>query len=176
MRFLKSRSMREEFLDALMKSERVHVGVNASVWLLGEKNESALEYSEEPGGKWRVKRHGKPSGVFAERITSAKHLTLFRDPFEFIVSHEKGAASPLSGASHLVLFEEESSHRLDEILALHTHIQEIHLARSAQAEAHERENRAVHAMNQRLSPFGVQVRALPEGKAKERGRSPDFGF
>ena len=175
-RLLKSRGANEGAADALLKMKNVRVGVDASVLFTDEKGQSALEFKEEPDGKWRTKRHGKSSGAFLERIGSSKKMLVFRDPFDFALFHEKGAAPPSGGASLFVMFDDSSKHRLDEVLALHSHIQEIHLAQSAPRGA-QKERSEVHEMNKRFNPFDIHIKELSlAGHDKGRSHGPDFGL
>lgn len=174
--FARARGMAETEADTLLKSDRLHVGHDGSIWLMGEKNESALEYRQEPDGKWRGKRHGKPSGAFFESIGRGKDLIVHRDPFEFILRHGNGTASPLGGASHLVLFDAQSSQRLDELVAVHHHISAVHLAHAARAEEQEVDKRLQHDLAARFNPFDIRVQEFSPAKARERARGPDFGL
>jgi Relaxase/Mobilisation nuclease domain len=175
-RLLQSRGAKEGAADALLKMKNVRIGVDASILFMDEKGESALEFKEAPHGKWRTKRHGKPSGAFVERIGSSKKMVVFRDPFEFALHHEKGAAPSLGGASLFVMFDESSNRRLDELLALNPHIQEIHVARPALAVA-QRGRSEVHEMNKRFNPFDIHVKELSlAGHDRGRSHGPDIGM
>lgn len=174
--FLNSRGVRGANTETLLKSRGVHVGHDRSIWLLNEKQDSALEIKEDQDGKWRSKRHGNPSGVFLEQIGKGKKVTVFRDPFDFLLAHQKGAVSPLGGASLFVGLGEGSERRLDEILALHPHISEVNLAHSARAEEREKDSAHAHSMRKRFNPFDIEVREVPSGHARERGRGPDFSL
>jgi Relaxase/Mobilisation nuclease domain len=175
--FARSRGMAETEAETLLKSDRLHVGHDGSIWLFGDKNESAQEFREEPDGKWRGKRQGKPSGAFFESIGRGKDLVVHRDPFEFILRHGNGAVSPLGGASHLVLFDAESSQRLDELLAVNRHITEVHLAaHSARAEEQEEDKRLQRDLAAKFNPFDIRVHEFSPARARERARGPDLGL
>ncbi len=177
-RLLKSESLPPKAGDALLKTGRVHPGPNGSVWLEGEEKQSAMELRENPNSEWESKRFGKRTGAFFEVLNRSKKLLVFSSPFEF--AHFLGQTPNHANkeANILVLFGDEGSeHRLDEILALHTHITEVHLAQSARAERRERDQRLFHDMKRRLDPFSIEVRPLePGGLGKSRGRGPDIGL
>jgi hypothetical protein len=175
-RLLASRGHEDAGVEALLRSQRVHAGKDGSVWLMGEKEESAMEYTEELGGEWRAKRHGKPAGVFLEVLRPGRRLTVFRDPFTFAAASAKGTAEPDSSASLLVLFGDVPGKRLEEVLALHPHISEVHYAHSAKAEERDLGVSEVHAMNERFRSFGITFseHSGSEGRSKRRG--PDIGF
>ena len=174
--FLNSRGVRGVDTETLHKSRGVHVGQDRSIWLLNEKSDSALEIKEDKDGQWRTKRHGKPSGVFFEQIGKGKKITVFHDPFDFLLAHGKGAVSPHGGASLFVGLGEGSERRLDEIMALNPHITEIHLAHSARAEEREMDKAAAHKVRARFNPFDIEVKEVSSGPARERGRGPDISM
>jgi hypothetical protein len=86
-KLLQSRGVKEGAADSLLKMKNVRVGVDASILFMDERGESALEFREQPNGKWSAKRHGKPSSGFIERIGSSKKMLVFQDPFEFALHH-----------------------------------------------------------------------------------------
>ena len=174
--FLSSRGMKGEHAESLLKSDRVHVSQDRGIWLMGEKNESALEFREEPNGKWSTKRHGKPSGAFFESITKSKKMVVHRDPFEFVLMKGKGAASPHGGASHFVMLDEGSDHRLNELMAINMHITEVHLAHSARAEEREHDRKMTQEMKTRFNPFDIRVEGIPSDRGLARGRGPEFSL
>jgi hypothetical protein len=176
-KLLESRGVGESAFEALHKNQNVHVGIDKSVWLLGEKKESAMEFREEPNGKWQTKRHGKPKGAFFEQIGRSKQMYVFRDPFEFALFGAKGVGQVPRGVSMFVMFDEGSSGRLDEILALHSHIQEIHMVTSARTEERGKERSTVHEMIKRFNPFDIRIKELSLADiGKVRSRGPDIGL
>lgn len=176
-RLLASRGFEAHAAEVILKSGRLNHGEDGSLWLMGEGKEAAFEYNEEPGGAWRGKRHGKPTATFLEEVGNSSRLVVFRDPFSFAHASASGAKALRDGASVLVLFGDESGRRVDELLALHTHIRELHVANSARAEERTRDTSAVHEMNQRYRAFGVEVKELSLGDlGKARGRGPDISF
>ncbi|MBX2987749.1 MAG: relaxase/mobilization nuclease domain-containing protein [Bdellovibrionaceae bacterium] len=167
------------------KAEKVlsqHKGVfadeNGSLWMMNEKGDSALEFREDTGGKWKAKRHGNPAGVFHESLNKSKRLLVFPDVISFALFKAQSMSERHQDASTLVLFGDGGSdRRLDEILALHSHITEVHMAQSARAERHERDAQALHEVKRRLDPFAIEVRPFePSGLGKDRGRGPDIGL
>ncbi|MBX9766406.1 MAG: relaxase/mobilization nuclease domain-containing protein [Bdellovibrionales bacterium] len=173
---LSSRGMPKDGAETLLKSDRVHVGQDLSIWLLGEKSESAMEFREEPDGKWRGKRHGKPTGAFFEQVGRAKQVTVFRDPFHFLLAPGKGAASRHGRPSMFVMFDEGSTRRLKEFMAINPHISEIHLAHSLIPEEREKERSNAHEMKTRFNPFDIHIREMSSAHDKGKGRGPDFGL
>ncbi len=174
--FLSSRGMKPGDAETLHKSRNVHVGKDKSVWLVNDAHDSAMEFREEPDGKWRGKRHGKPTGVFFESVGKSKKLTVHSDPFQFVLMQGKGAVSANAGASHLVLFDTSSHERMNEILGLNPHINEVHLAHSAHAEERENGRRMEHDMKAKFNPFDIRVEGLSHDLGKTRGRGPDLGL
>jgi hypothetical protein len=63
------------------------------------------------------------------------------DPFEFIVQHGGKAVSPSGGASHFVMLDAASGHRLDELLATNHHIGEVHVAHSSLVASQEHDRK-----------------------------------
>lgn len=168
--------MASDAADTLLKSDRLHVGHDRSIWLMGEKNESAMEFREEPNGQWRGKRHGKPSGAFFESFGKGKQIVVHRDPFEFILQHGGRAPSPSGGVSHLVMFDAGSHQRLDELLATNRHISEVHLAHSARTEERERDRKVQQKFQEHFNPFDIHVQAFEPGRARSKSRGPDFSL
>jgi hypothetical protein len=111
-------------------------------------------------------------------VNKSKRLVVFPDPFAFALFKSQMPSHQQRDASVLVFFGEgDSHHKLDEVLALHTHITEVFMAQSAKAERRERDERTLHEMKQRLDPFKIEVRRLePSGLGKARGRGPDIGL
>lgn len=175
-KFLNARGMKGEAAPTLLKSGRVHVGKDLSVWLMGEKNESALEFREDLKGNWKQKRHGKPTGAFFESVGRAKQMLVFRDPFEFALLQAKGAVPRHGGLNLFAMMDDHSKGRLDELLALNPHITEIHLAQSGRSSGREHERRMNQEMKVKFNPFDIQVKEFlgDLGKAKDRG--PDIGM
>lgn len=177
-RFLAARGIRGESARTLLKSRNVHVGADKSVWFMGEKGDSAMEFREERDGKWSSKRHGNPAGVFLESVAKSKRLSVFRDPFEFALFRGQAAHRAHQDGSILVFMGEDTSdRRLYEFLALHSHIAEVHIVQSAKAERMERDRLVFHEVKRRLDPFSIEVRPLvPSDLGKDRGRGPDIGI
>ncbi|MBX3041164.1 MAG: relaxase/mobilization nuclease domain-containing protein [Bdellovibrionaceae bacterium] len=162
----------------LSQHKGVFAGENGNLWMMNEKGDSALEFKEDAGGNWKAKRHGNPAGVFHESLNKSKRLIVFPDVFSYALFKAQGAGERHQDVSTLVFFGEgDSSRRLDEILALHSHITEVHMAHSAKAERRERDAQALHEVKRRLDPFAIEVRAFePSGLGKDRGRGPDIGL
>lgn len=156
----------------------VFAGENGSLWMTNDKGDAALEFKEETGGKWKAKRHGNPAGVFHESLNKSKRLIVFPDVFSFALFKAQGPSEKHQDASTLVFFGEGGSdRRLDEILALHPHVTEVHMAQSARADRRERDAQALHEVKRRLDPFAIEVRSFePSGLGKDRGRGPDIGL
>jgi hypothetical protein len=174
--FLSSRGMKPGDAETLHKSRNVHVGKDKSIWLVNDARDSAMEFREEPDGKWRGKRHGKPAGVFFESVGKAKKLTVHADPFHFVLMQGKGAVSANAGASHLVLFDTSSHERMNEVVGLNPHITDVHLAHSAHAEEREKGRRMEHDMKAKFNPFDIRVEGISGDLGKARGRGPDLGL
>ena len=174
--FTRARGMADGAAETLLKSDRLHVGHDRSIWLMGEKSESAMEFREEPNGQWRGKRHGKPTGAFFEAIGSGKQIVVHRDPFEFIVQHGGKAVSPSGGASHFAMLDAGSSQRLDEFLATNHHINEIHVAHSSLVANQEHDRKMQRELASKFNPFDIRVQALEPGRARGKARGPDFSL
>lgn len=175
---LESRTVSERESKAFALGKNAHAGVDGSIWLMNEKRDAALEFREEPGGGWREKRHGNPVSVFHESVGKSNKLLVFSNPFEFALFKAQTRDHALMNASFLVFFSDtDSDRRLNEILALHTHVTEVHVAQSAKAERRERERQTFHEAKRRLDPFRIEVKPLDlSDLGKERGRGPDIGF
>ena len=175
---LQSRGVSERESTAFVLGKNAHAGVDGSVWLMNEKGDAALEFREEPGGGWRGKRHGDPVGVFHESLSKSKKLVVFANPFEFALFKAQTRDHSLKNANHLVFFSDtDPDRRLNEFLALNTHVTEVHLAQSAKAERRERERQTLNEVKRRLDPFSIEVKPLHLGElGKDRGRGPDIGF
>lgn len=176
-RLLKSRDVPDhamKFLDG----KNVHVGADASVWFLSEKGDAALEFRENAGGTWQAKRHGNPAGIFFENAAKSKKLMVYRDPFEFALFKGQTMNASHKDASVLVMLGDGGSdRRIDEFLALHSHITEVHMAQSLKAGREERDRQTFHQMKRRLDPFHIEIKPLHIGDSgKERGRGPDIGL
>jgi len=131
---LKSRGIEVSHTEAMLKSKQLHVGEDKSVWFISEKGDAAIEFREENGGKWKSKRHGNPAGVFLEVSTKSKHAVVLQDPFEFALFKAKGGLPSHSDANVLVMLGDDGSdQKIDEMLALHEHIHHVHLARASSA-------------------------------------------
>jgi hypothetical protein len=175
---LQSHSLSERESKAFVLGKNVHVGVEKSVWFVNEKGDAAMEFREEQSGGWKGKRHGNPSGVFHESTGKSKRLLVFSDPFEFARFHAQTKNHALKDSSVLVLFSEQDSHqKMNEFLAQHTHVTEVHLAQSAKADRRERDQKMFHEVKHRLDPFQIEVKPLQLGDlGKDRGRGPDIGM
>ena len=176
-RLLNSRGLQGKASEVLLKSERLQQGKDGSVWLMGEKSESAMEFREDPQGKWNQKRHGKQTGAFMEVIGSSKRMNVYRDPFEFALHQAKGGAPTHGGAGVFVMLGEQSHKRLNEILALNGHIEEVQMMHMGHAREQASERSKVHEMNTRLNAFGIHVKELSLGDfSQERKRGPDISL
>lgn len=171
-------SVSEHASKAFVPGKNVHVGVDNSVWFVNEKGDAAMEFREEQGGGWKGKRHGNPSGVFHEKTSKSKRLLVFSDPFEFARFQAQTKSHALKDSSVLVLFDEnDSRQKMNEFLALHTHVTEVHVAQSAKAERRERDQKMFHEVKRRLDPFQIEVKPLQLGDlGKDRRRGPDIGM
>ncbi|MBX2993228.1 MAG: relaxase/mobilization nuclease domain-containing protein [Bdellovibrionaceae bacterium] len=173
---LESRSVPEHGRKAFALGKNAHAGVDGSVWLMNEKGDAALEFRDEPGAGWRAKRHGNPVSVFHESTSKSKKLAVFANPFEFALFKAQTRDHSLMNANVLVFFSEtDSDRRLNEFLALHTHVTEVHLAQSSKGDRRERDRQTFHEVKRRLDPFNIEVKPLHLGElGKERGRGPDI--
>lgn len=159
-KFLNSHNFRGSDAETLLKSKRIFIGSNKSIWFLNESGDSALEIWEQDR-HWKTKRHGDPSSVFHESIIKSKRLIVFPNPFEFALLKSQGIDHNYKGASTLVFFNDEGSkRRVDELLALHPHIQEIHFVQSSKSENLEREMSVFREMKKKLDPFSIEVKAI----------------
>jgi hypothetical protein len=176
--FLNAKGIRGEGAKTFLGNKNVHIGVDKSVWLMGDKGESALEFKEDSAGQWKSKRHGNPFGAFMETVGKSKHAMVFSDPFEFAKFKSKGAVPLHGGASVLVLFGDEGSHRkLDEFLALNAHVSELHLAHSGKPEKQENNRVLFHDLKKRFNPFDIHVKELNLAEhGKERSRGPNISL
>lgn len=176
---LKSEGVHANAEKSLSQHGGVFAGIDGSLWLMNEKGDAGLEFKEDKtDGKWKAKRHGNSAGLFHESVTKSKRLLVFPDPFTYALFRSQAPSHQHRDASVLVFFgADDSSRRLDEVLALHTHIAEVFVAQSGKAERHARDEQTFHEMKRRLDPFSIQVQALsPSGLGKERGRGPDIGL
>ena len=167
--FAQARGMADSVVETLLKSDRLHIGQDRSIWLMGERNDSALEFREESPGKWRTKRHGKPNGLFAQKIGKGKSLIVQTDPFNFILSGGQVARHDQAGASHCVLLDLESHQGIDELLALNRHISEVHVAHSKDIAKGFHQDWAA-----RFNPFDIHVKEFEIAKDPEKSRGPEF--
>lgn len=175
---LQSRGVSERESSAFVLGKNAHAGADGSVWLMNEKGDAALEFREERGGGWQEKRHGNPVSVFHEGLSKSKKLVVFANPFDFALFKSQTKDHSLKNVSFLVFFSDtDSDRKLNEFLAFHTHVTEVHLAHSAKAERRERERQTFHEVKRRLDPFNIEVKPLHLGDlGKDRGRGPDIGF
>ncbi len=174
-KLLSSHGYDEKAVEAMFKNKNVHVGINGNVLMLNEKEDSGIEFHEDSNGKWKSKRHGKTNGSFFELVSKSKELIVFRDPFEFALFSAKNAHSSLRDANIFVMFDEYSHGRLDEVLALNPHIQNVHIAHSKIF--NEQERNKTHEMNKKFNPFDIQIKELSiSDTSKARGRGPDISM
>lgn len=173
-KLFQSRGIPHETTKEFLRSKNPHVGEDASVWMMNEKGDAAMEFREESSGNWKAKRHGNLAAVFFERTGKSKSLMLFRDPFEFALFRGQTMNPKHKDVSVLVMMGEGGSdRRINEFLALHTHITEVHLAQAAKTQ----DRLAFHEVKRRLDPFQIEVKPLEVGAlGKERGRGPDIGM
>ena len=174
--FLKGRGMAEDGADALLKSERVHVAHDKAIWLIGEKSESALEFREEPDGKWRAKRHGKPTGAFLEHVGTGREVCVHRDPFEYLLTNQHHHGTAHKSVSHFVFLDEDSHRQLDEFLAFHQHISELHVVHPQRMEEHERQTEFTRGLSAKFDPFDIRVHGLSRDLGMSKGKGPEIGF
>jgi hypothetical protein len=177
-RFLGAKGIHGDAAKSFLGNKNVHIGIDSSVWMMGEKGDSAMEFKEDSKGQWKSKRHGNAFGVFMESVGKSKQATVFRDPFDFALFNSKGAAAHKGGGSVLVLFGDEGSHRkLTEFFALNPHVSELHLAHSGQPEKQEIGRALFDDLKKRFNPFDIHVKELSlADSGKERGRGPDISF
>ncbi|MBK9324295.1 MAG: hypothetical protein IPM97_15330 [Bdellovibrionaceae bacterium] len=174
---LRSRGFSESHAASVLKNKSVHVGDNRSVWLMGEKNESALEFKLEPNGEWKQKRHGNPSASFFESLTSSKKMSVHSDPFEFLVLNGSSKAAHTKGANVFVMFDESSEKRMTEVLALNPHIQEVHIMPTQNHKELKQERSFADKMKERFNPFDILVKELSMSDlSHDRTRGHDIGM
>ncbi len=174
---LRSRGFNEAHAGSVLKNKNVHVGENRSVWLMGEKNESAIEFKQEPNGEWKQKRHGKPSASFFESLTSSKKMSVHSDPFEFLILSGSGKGSHSKGSNIFVMFDEGSERKLTEVLALNPHIQEVHVMPTQSHKELKQERSFADKMKERFNPFDILVKELSMSDlSHDRSRGPDIGI
>ena len=173
--FLRGRGMAEGGAEILLKSGRVHVAHDNGIWLMGERSESALEFREEPNGKWRAKRYGKPTGAFLEHVGKGRELVVYRDPFEFLFSQHHNNESSHKDVSHFVFLDDDSYKQFDEFLALHQHITDLHIGYSARMQ-HEQQKEFAHKLTAKFDPFDIRVHGLSRDLGMSKGRGPEIGF
>jgi len=161
-----------------LPGKNVIVGLDSSVWLLGEKGDAALEFKEAGDGKWSPKRHGNHAGVFLESVSRSKKLFVFSDPFEFAIFKGQSSHQAHKDASFLVLMGDcRMPRRMNEILALFPHITEVHIAQSAKPDEAARNGPAFDEVKRHLDPFSIEVKPLKLGDlGKDRGRGPDISM
>lgn len=174
--FARARGMNEGAAETLLKSDRLHVGHDRSVWLFGEKHESALEFREEPDGKWRSKRHGKPTGAFLEQIGSRRNMVVHRDPFEYLLSQHKSDRAVHKDVSHFVFLDSDSHRAFDELLAFHHYITDLHVAHPGKAQENERQTEFARSLTAKFDPFDIRVHGLSRDLGMSKGKGPDIGF
>ncbi|MGE3757847.1 MAG: relaxase/mobilization nuclease domain-containing protein [Pseudobdellovibrionaceae bacterium] len=174
--FTRARGMADSATDTLLKSDRVHIGHDRSIWLLGEKNESALEFREERDGKWNSKRHGKPTGAFLEHVASGRNAVVHRDPFAYLLSHHNSERAIHKDVSHFVFLDENSHRQFDEFLALHQHITDLHIAYSSRTQEHEQQREFAHSLTAKFDPFDIRVHGLSRDLGMSKSKGPEIGF
>jgi Relaxase/Mobilisation nuclease domain len=174
--FTRARGMADGAAETLLKSERVHVGHDRSIWLIGEKGESALEFREEPNGNWRAKRHGKPTGAFLERAGHGRSAVVHRDPFEYLLSGHSREGGVHKGVSHFVFMDEHSHRAFDEFLAFHQHITDLHVAHSLKSQEREEQARFTKELTAKFDPFDIRVHGLSRDLGMSKNNGPEIGF
>ncbi len=176
-RLLGSRGFHESHAAAVLNNKNVHVGQNASVWLMGEKNESAMEVNQGPNGEWKAKRHGKASVSFFEILTSSKKMSVHSDPFEFLILNGSGKAVHSKADNLFVMFDEGSEKRLHEVLALNPHISEVRVMPTQGHGELKQERSFAQKMKERFNPFDILVKELSMSDlSHDRGRGPDISM
>ena len=174
--FLKGRGMSEDGAETLLKSERVHVAHDKSIWLMGDKSESALEFHQDSDGKWRSKRHGKPTGAFFEQSGSGRAVQVHRDPLEYLLSNHHREGALHKGVSQFVFLDDNSHRHFEEFLALHQHITDVHIAHSLKMQEHEKQREFAQSLTARFDPFDIRVHGLSRDLGMSKGRGPEIGF
>ncbi len=116
--------------------------------------------------------------VFHESASKSNKLIVFPNPFEFALFKAQTRSHSIATANVLVFFSEmDSDRKLNEFLALNTHVTEVHLAQSAKADRRERERQTFHEVKRRLDPFNIEVKPFHLGElGKDHGHGPDIGF
>lgn len=174
---LRSRGFNESHAASVLKNKNVHVGENRSVWLMGEKNESAIEFKQEPSGEWKQKRHGKTSVSFFESLTASKKMSVHSDPFEFLIMSASGKTAHPKASNVFVMFDEGSERRLTEVLALNPHIQEVHVMPTQSHKELKQERSFANKMKERFNPFEILVKELSMSDlSHDRARGPDISM
>ena len=104
-------------------------------------------------------------------------MIVHRDPFEFLVLGASGKASHSKGANVFAMFDENSEHRMSEIMALNPHIHEIHMVPSHNQAEKERERSFAQKLKTRFNPFDILVKKLSmTDLSHDRGRGPHIGM
>ncbi|OYZ19624.1 MAG: hypothetical protein B7Y39_11535 [Bdellovibrio sp. 28-41-41] len=174
---LRSRGLNESHAATVLKSKSLHVGEDRGVWLMGEKNEAAIEFKPEPNGEWKQKRHGKPSVSFLESLTNSKKMSVHFDPLEFLILSGSGKAAHTKGGNVFVMFDESSEKRLTEVLALNPHIQEIHIMPTQGRAELKQDKDFAQRMKVHFNPFDILVKELSMSDlGHDRNRGPDIGM
>lgn len=171
-----SRGYTQKESELIQKSNRVNVHKDGAVWLMGEKNESALELRPEKNDEWSSKLHGKQSNSFAEGIKPGKQLALYRNPFDFLIASAK-IKSPPKELSHFVMLDAHSEKRLTEILALNPHIQEVHMIESSNPKERAQEKDFAQKMKAQFNPFDILIKTFSENDlSRSHSRGHDIGM
>lgn len=175
-KLMHSRGYTQKESDLIQKSNRVHVHKDGAVWLIGEKNESALELRPEKNDEWSSKLHGKQSSSFAEVIKPGKQLALYRNPFDFLIGSAKPKAAQ-KDLSHFVMLDAFSEKRLTEVLALNPHIQEVHVVESSNPKERAQEKDFAQKMKEQFNPFDILIKAIsPTDIGRSHSRGHDIGM
>lgn len=175
--FMRSRGINESHTEAILKSKSIHVGSDKSIWLMGEKEQSAIEFKEESNGQWKSKHHGKMGTSFFESITSSNKMIVHRNPFEFLVMGLNGKSAHSKSANVFVALDEGSEKRLTEIVALNPHIEEVHFVPAQNHKEHEKEKSFAEKMKAQFNPFDILVKELSMADlSHDRGLGPDIGM
>ena len=175
--FLRDTGRNPKHADIFAKDSRLIVTQNLSLWIRGDRDGASMEFSKGSDGTWKSQSHGNPHKGFHEVVGRSAKLTVFTDPFEFIISTQKG--SRLQGArdSLFVMMNENSKSGIHEILFSNPHIKEVQVVSPSGPNRDKNERPLFHDLKSKLTPFDIQVQELTlEGLtlSRERGHSPSL--
>lgn len=177
-RLLSSHNYNPSHAKQMLKNDKVKIGEDLSVWFLGEKNESAFEFKEEPNSKWSKKHHGKKSHSFLETVTKSKELVVHQTVLDFLAAKVSERQSSHQGHTNVfVMFDESSTQRLTEFLALNPHITEVHISPKQSVEKGGFDKKLFNELKSRFNPFDIHVKELQISElGKDRSKGPDISI